>query len=329
MVGGLIGAVSIIYSTFPLLVVSAAIVGLSRASAEQSRFAAGEMFPENERARMIGRLIFAGTMGAVGGPLLIVPSGRLMESFGLHPDIGPWAASFLCCALAGLLTFFLLRPDPMVLARAISPANDQKRTELTARPPRPLRALLLLPKVQLAVLAVLVSQTVMVILMVMTPLHMEHNHHGREAISMVIAMHTLGMFGLSPLTGYLIDRFGRIPMLILGALTLASSALLSPVSTDQFVLAVALFLLGLGWNFGYVAGSALLADALQGEERARVQGVNDSVVFFGAGLASLAAGPLFASGGFRAVSLAGLALILPLIALIIWNSRPQVEPESV
>jgi MFS family permease len=187
----------------------------------------------------------------------------------------------------------------------------------------------MLPKVMLAIIAVLVCQTVMVVLMVMTPLHMDHHHHGRENIALVISMHTLGMYGVSAVTGYLVDRFGRVTMLIAGALVLIASALLAPLSTDQYILSVALFLLGLGWNFGYVAGSSLLADTLQGEERARVQGVNDSLVFLAAGFGSLGAGTLFAAGGYSAVSTAGLVLTLALIGLIVWLNRPQLEAEPV
>jgi len=325
--GGLIGIVAIVQGIFPLLLVSAALIGMGRASGEQARFAAGEMFPEGERARMIGRLVFAGTIGAVAGPALVAPSGRLMESLGLNADIGPWVGMLVFCGLALLVTFFLLRPDPMAVARTIANTAGEKRKHDSERPARPLAALLALPKVQLGIAAALISQTVMTVLMVMTPLYMDHHHHGKEDISLVISMHTLGMFGLSAVTGYLIDRFGRIPMLFVGALTLIAAALLAPVSTNQYILAVALFLLGLGWNFGYVAGASLLADALQGEERARVQGVNDSLVFLAAGFGSLASGPLFASGGYAAVSVAGLALTVGLIGLIFWLGRPRVEAE--
>jgi MFS family permease len=322
MAGGFIGVAAIVTGVFPLLLVSAALMGMARASVDQSRFAAGEMFPEAERARMIGRLVFAGTIGAVAGPAITVPSGQLMERLGLHPDIGPWAATGVLCGLAALLIFTFLRPDPSTIAQTIAaPEDAQAKIEPNA-PVRPLRLLLLVPKVQLALGALLVSQTVMVVLMVMTPLHMDHQHHGRDSISFVIAMHTLGMFGLSAVTGYLIDRFGRIPMLLAGAGTLIASALLAPLSTDVTILAIALFLLGLGWNFGYVAGSTLLADALQGKERTRVQGVSDALVFFMAGFGSLAAGPLFANGGFAAVSTAGLVLTVGLIAMIFWLGRP-------
>jgi MFS family permease len=329
-VGGILGVLAILQGSFPLLLVSSALQGVGRASGDQGRFVAGEIFPHAERARMIGRLVFAGTIGAVVGPVLVSPTGRLMESLGTDPDIGPWVALFVLGGLAALFIFFLLRPDPSVIAASIS--EEEARQEIhadgTPQEVRPLQTLLMLPKVQLAIVAVLISQTVMVVLMVMTPLHMDHHSYGRDTISMVIALHTLGMFGLSPLTGYLIDRFGSIPMLFAGALVLAASALIAPVAATEFVLAFALFLLGLGWNFGFVSGSSLLSDALQGDERSRVQGVNDSIVFFGAGLGSIGAGLLFASGGYQAVSVAGLVLIAVLVGMIWWTNRPELAPEA-
>ncbi len=339
--GGVVGVLAIFHGIFPLLLVSAALIGLGRASSEQSRYVAGEMFPEAERARMIGRLVFAGTIGAIVGPVLVSPSGRLMPSFDLHPDAGPWVAMILLCGLATMIIAFFLRPDPTVQARALVALTPDIHKATFTQPVRPLAKLLRLPKVQLAILAVLISQTVMVVLMTMTPLHMDHMAHemasmsgmadmetNRDAISLVIAMHTLGMFGLSPLTGYLIDRFGRIRMLLLGTLILSASALLAPLSSETIVLVVALFLLGLGWNFGYVSGASLLADALRGRELARVQGVNDALVFFAAGVGSLSAGPLFASGGYQAVSSLGLVLVLFLMAMVWWLTRPQPVIEA-
>src|SRR5690606_38416244 len=127
--------------------------------------------------RMIGRLVFAGTIGAVAGPAITVPSGQFMERLGLHPDIGPWAATGVLCGLAALLIFTFLRPDPSIIAQTVTnPRDIQNKMEPDA-PARPLRILLLVPKVQLALGALLISQTVMVVLLVMTPLHMDHQHH--------------------------------------------------------------------------------------------------------------------------------------------------------
>lgn len=327
-IGGLVGVIAITQGIFPLLLVSAALLGIGRASGEQSRFVAGEMFPQAERARMIGRIVFAGTIGAIGGPLLVAPASGLMGSLNLHPDIGPWAATFALCGLAALITLFLLRPDPSVIAKAIHKEENAIRENEPQLPARTLRELLNLPMVQLAILAMLISQTVMVVLMVMTPLHMDHLHHDRAAISGVISAHTLGMFGLSALTGYLIDRFGRIQMLVAGALTLMAAGLIAPLSDSEWILAFALFLLGLGWNFGYVAGSSLLADTLQGAERARVQGINDTLVFFVAGIGSLSSGPLFATGGYTAISFAGIVLTFVLMVWIYWLRRPQLRQKT-
>ncbi len=322
--GGLVGVVAVATVSFPLLLVSSVLLGVSRGSADQGRFAAGELFPEAERARMIGRLVFAGTIGAVVGPVLVTPSGSLLGSLGQNPDMGPWAVAFILNTLSALLIFFLLRPDPMIISKSIAAAHTiESEVKL---PARPLPVLLMLPKVQIAIIGALVFQTVMVILMVMTPLYMDHHQHGRDSISLVIAMHTLGMYGLSAVTGYLIDRFGRIRMLYVGAMVIILSAVLSPLSTNQYILASALFLLGLGWNFGYVASSSLLSDTLRGPERGRVQGINDSLVFLAAGFGSLASGPLFAWGGYAAVSYAGIALTVILFGVISWLGRPEIEP---
>lgn len=321
--GGLVGLVAVATVSFPLLLVSSVMLGVARGSAEQGRFAAGELFPESERARMIGRLVFAGTIGAIGGPLLVTPSGNVLASFGQDADMGPWAVAFVLNTLAALLIFFLLRPDPMVIGRSI--AAEQTNANTVKETARPLRMLLALPKVQLAIVAAIIFQSVMVILMVMTPLYMDHHNHGRDHISLVIAMHTLGMFGLSALTGYLIDRFGRIPMLYIGALVMILSAVLSPLSVDEYILSVTLFLLGLGWNFGYVASSSLLADTLRGVERVRVQGINESLVFLFAGFGSLAAGPLFETGGYQAINNAGIVLTVGFMAVVWWLARPRAE----
>ena len=321
--GGLVGMLAVAAGSFPLLVVSAALLGAARSSAEQGRFAAGELFPEAARARMIGRVVFAGTIGAVVGPALVTPSGSILAGFGQNADMGPWAVAFVFSTLSALLIFFLLRPDPMVIARSIAATETHEDTGQQVV--RPVGVLLRLPRVQLAILSAILFQSVMVILMLMTPLYMDHNNHGRESISLVIAMHTLGMYGLSALTGYLIDRFGRIAMLYVGAATVILSAILSPISVDQYILSVTLFLLGLGWNFGYVASSSLLADTLRGPERVRIQGINESLVFLFAGFGSLAAGPLFASGGYAAVSNAGIVLTVVYVGLIWLLSRQQVE----
>ena len=188
--------------------------------------------------------------------------------------------------------------------------------EASGKSKHTLRHLLRLPNVQLAILSMLISQTVMSTLMTITPWHMHLADHSNAQVSFVIAAHVLGMFGLSPLTGYLIDRYGRVIMMVAAAILLIASTIIAPLSTQMPYLVAGLFLLGLGWNFGYVAGSSMLADALSGAERTRVAGFNDMLVAFCAGLGTLSSGFLFGLGGFLFVSAGGGALALLLLALI-------------
>jgi MFS family permease len=155
-------------------------------------------------------------------------------------------------------------------------------------------------------------------LMVITSLYMTRVGHDSSVIWWVISAHTLGMFGLSGLTGWLIGRFGRLPMIAAGGLVLIAACLLAPISSEVPSLALALFLLGLGWNFAFVAGSTLLSDHLIPAERGRAQGAGEMSVAIGAGIGTLSSGYLFDFGGIDLVSLVGLALSIALLAATAW-----------
>ena len=320
-IGALLGVLAIVLGWFPLLLVSGGFLGMGRAGADQSRFAAGELFEEKDRARMIGRVVFAGTMGAIGGPLLVKPSVALATFIGLDPNVGPWLMGLGFYILASFITFSLLRPEPMTIARLVAGEEKKKKVDAVDIPARSILTLLKIPAVQLAVVSMLISQVVMTTLMVITPLHMSHHNHDSGGVSLVIMAHTLGMFGLSSLTGRLIDRYGRVAMLVTGAFTLVAATIISPLSTTLPVLMIGLFLLGLGWNFGYIAGSSLLADALKGEESSRMQGANDMLVAGAAAVGSFSSGFIFSSGGYVAVAGVGLILTV-LFGWIIWLLAP-------
>ena len=181
---------------------------------------------------------------------------------------------------------------------------------------------------RLAILSLVIGQLVMTLLMVITPLHMDHHHHGTHEISLVIMSHTLGMYGLASVTGWLVDMYGRIFMVVVGALILVVSAILTPVSVGVPMIAVALFLLGLGWNFCFIAGASLLTNSLGSEERGRAQGASEMLVALGAGAGSLGTGIMFTAGGIMGVSGFGLLLSLVLIGAVIYyrSSGSNVTP---
>ena len=344
-----IGAISVLHGIFPLLLVSSVGMGVARAGTKMSRFVVGELFPAHQRARMIGRIIFAGTIGAVFGPALVTPSGQLAKWLGLdiadslpllHTELlqpimpvmqssqgltaGPWVMAALMYGLSFVITFLFLRPEPSLIAERYA-EHSHKTSDKGGQT---LKQLLRLPNVQLAILSMLVSQTVMSTLMTITPWHMHQANHASEAVSLVIGAHTFGMFGLSAFTGYLIDRYGRVQMMVIAALTLIASVIIAPLSAQLPYLVVGLFLLGLGWNFGYIAGSSMLADALSGAERSRMQGFNDTLVAFSAGLGTLSSGFLFGFGGYLLVSAGGGLLALLLLALIRQLSTKQLRLQA-
>ncbi|MDA0712293.1 MAG: MFS transporter [bacterium] len=292
------------------------LMGMGRGVVEQSRFIAAEVYPREHQAKVIGWIVFAGTLGAIGGPLLVDPSGVLAASFGLHSHAGPYAFSAGLIAIALLLNITFLRPDPMMLSQELTGHRPLKED-----PGRALKLIFADRSVRLGVSAMVIGQLVMTLIMVITPLHMNHHAHSAKSISWVIMAHTLGMFGLSGLTGRLIVRFGRVPLVIAGAVVLAISAVLTPISPHVLPLAFTLFLLGLGWNFCFIAGSSLLSEALEPNERGRTQGATEAGVALAASVGSLSTGPVFASAGIVAVCALGLAFSLALFAGTSWWKR--------
>ena len=318
--GSLVAAWSVINGSFAGFLAGAALLGGSRASAEQSRYVAAEVYPSISRSKVIGWIVFAGTIGAIAGPLLVEPATALAQNAGIVDFAGPFLAAGLMLLIAAIVTFFLLRPDPQRIGRQIA-ASEREMVDgepVAEAPARPLRQIFAGTLPLLAVAAMMIGQLVMTMLMVITPLHMNHNEHGTGAISLVIMAHTLGMFGLSGLTGWLVGRLGRLPMIAAGAVVLVVSSLLAPVSAEVPMLAISLFLLGLGWNFAFVAGSSLLSDQLLPAERGRAQGAGEMAVAIGAGLGSLGSGIIFAGGGIETVSLVGLGFSLALLGMTAW-----------
>jgi MFS family permease len=192
----------------------------------------------------------------------------------------------------------------------------------------PLGALLRHPGVSLALTSMVSGQFVMVLLMTMTPLHIRHEGHGLGAIGLVISAHTLGMYALSPVTGRLGDRFGRVPLLLAGLVTLVISGIVGMLAGGSYAwLLTALLLLGIGWNLGFVGGSALLTDSVTPAERVRVQGFGDALIWGGGALASIGSGWMLEHAGFAVLSAVGAVLALaPLPALLRYRAlaRPAV-----
>ncbi len=323
--GGAIGVGSLWTASLGALFAAMFVMGFGRSVSQLSRFAAGDMWPAQKRASAIGFVVWAATIGSVAGPLMIVPASRAGAALLGAELAGPFAFAGAGFALAALWYFATLRPEPLTLAAApeASTAGEPGR--------RPLRELLRHPTVQLSLQVLMVSQFVMILVMTMTPVHIRDHHPGLSLVGGVMMAHTLGMFAIAPVTGYLVDRLGARRMIVAGSLLLALSALAAAAAgqAQAVLLTVSLLLLGVGWNFSFVAGSAALQEGLALADRLRLQGLADSVTWASGGFAAVASGFVMSAWSFGGLSLlaAGIALV-PLYALGREIHRATVAPRS-
>ena len=342
ILGMLVSASAISAGSLMVFLSGAILLGVGRSALEQTRFAAAEIFPLAQQAKVIGLIVFAGTIGAVGGPLLVKPAVGLAKEQGFHEHVGPFWFGAALMGLALVLLLVALRPDPKELAArqarigdSAKPANGSGEGSLASKSEgdaerrglKQVLQLLKMPDVQLAIAAMAIGQLVMTLLMVVTPLHMNRAAYDAGAISYVLMAHTLGMFGLSGLSGWLASRVGRVPMIFAGALVQVLAAIMMPLSTELPVLFVSLFLLGLGWNFSYIAGSSLLSGALEGSrQRGRVQGISEALVAIASAVGSLGTGGVYSISGVVAVAVSGVAFSAALGALALWLGRAHLFP---
>ena len=316
--GAIIATIAVVSRSLPLLLLGTILIGFGNSSNQLSRYVAADLFPLARRASAIGFVVWAATFGAVVGPNLISWAGELGEEVGLPALAGAYLLPVVFVGAAALLSFSMLRPDPYALA-------DRTGSDDVEGDPGqiPLMRILRRPGVPTAVVALVAGQTVMVLIMTMTPLHMTDHGHGLAAVGLVISGHTFGMFALSPISGRLTDRFGSSAVVMSGLIVVAFSAVLSAVAPPDGgpILFVALFLLGYGWNLGFVAGSAMLTHGLALAERTRLQGLTDALIWSSAAAASLGSGVVVALAGFTALGILGASLVVIPVWLVVTRRR--------
>lgn len=320
---GALGAVFGVFSqSFWFLLASLFVAASAQAAFNLGRFTAAEVSQPEKRGRAVALIVLGGTVGSVVGPQLITLSSQLAKNAGLSEWVGPYSVTAILFALTAVFLFINLRPEPKRLAETVAKSQSVPNTE-----PRSLAVLFRQPQVLAAIGAMVISHGVMVMLMQITSLHMRTDHHPMGHISIVFSSHTFGMFAFSIFSGQLIDRWGKRPMLILGSVILLAACLSAPLSSNVFPIAVALFLLGLGWNFCFVSGSAMLSSALTLQEKSKTQGLNDLLIGLTAATGSYVGGPLFASYGYTVIGLIGAGFSVVLMMLVVWYSttvRSQV-----
>ena len=323
--GAGVAVVAVLASSLLLLIAGSALIGFGNAAAQLSRYAAADLYPAARRAGALGIVVWGSTIGAVVGPNLINPVGTFAEARGFSLLAGGFAmcALFVCAAL--LVSAFgprAPREDEPDLGRQAAGAGTSALGLLSD--------LLRGVRGRTAVLAMGSGQLVMTLIMTMTPLHLHEAGHGLGTVGFVISAHTLGMFALSPVSGRLVDRFGPTLVIVGGFIALALAGVLAALAPAESgtALAVPLFLLGLGWNLTFVAGSSLLASDASLSDRARLQGVTDSLVWTIAAVASIVSGYVVEFAGYVSLSLLGAGAAVLLATVIAVDRRATGPAEA-
>jgi len=330
ILGALVSGWAVVAQSLPVLLVGVLLAGLARGVIDMGRYAAAEASPPDRRARAISLVVLGGTVGSIVGPSLIDLTTSAAHRVGLPGLSGPWFAAGLLLALALMVVNFFLRPDPQVIGRqlaALGPAQLIHDEDLHGEKKRALHEILRSSSARVAIGAMVFSRFAMVSVMTVTAVHMHGHQHEIGSISWVITAHTLGMFGLSFVTGWLTDRLGRATMIVAGGLVLALACLIAPLSTGVAWLALALFLLGLGWNFCFVAGSTLLDDIVRPSEKGRVQGITETMINVASGVGSMGSGLVFAALGFAAMSWGNiLVAMIPVVLVALAKAADHRTP---
>ena len=298
----------------PVVLLGLVAVGAASGVSLLARTAAGDMYPPERRARGIGLVLFGAVFGAILGPAVFSPliSGHDLDGDSLAVL---WLAggAFLVVGLALVLA---VRPDPQRIGMLLG--HDEQRTD--DHPHAPLRELLARPGVIPAMVAAQASFAVMVAVMTLTGVVVvDHHGHAADQVFPIIGAHVLGMYALVIVVGDLIDRIGRRPALAGGLFVMAASVASLLWIESVPATAVALFGLGLGWNFSFVAATAQMADSTLPWERGRLLGFNDLLAGMTGAMLALAGGVALDVVGVAALA-GGAAVLVTLPALWILRS---------
>lgn len=305
-----------------IFIIGMLMFGSGQAGALQSRYTAADLAPVERKATAISSVVWVGTLGAVFGPLLTPWEKDLAEMVGLSSLVGPFVAASVFFAVAALVAWTRLRPDPLVISGGIHalgtsiPLRRQIRESITAIRESNLA--------RVGVVAMVISQATMVAVMTMTPPHMKDHGHA-DLSAPVVALHIVGMYGFSPWIGRFTDRVGRLRAIEIGAVVLGAGIVSTVISGYvPALMFVGLLLLGVGWSIGLIAGTTLVSESVRAEAKVEVQGTADLAMSFFGGAAAFASGFVKQTFGFHLLADSS-AILAGMLLVIVWTTRTRVR----
>ena len=342
--GALVVLLAVAVQILPLFMLGMMLCGSATAAGLQARYAAVDAAGPASTGRAMSLVVWATTLGSVLGPNFTGPGAHLGEALGMHPLAGPYLISMAAFALAAVVASTLtggIGADTARAGRATASTADDAVTGPTIDLPAPLglaaalRFVAARPVPLFAFVTIVTGQMMMTNVMVMTPVHMHHQQFDLGAIGIVVSIHIAGMYALSPIFGWMSDRWGPGTVIASGVvvfiatITLGVVDALAPVSSMP-LLTTALLLLGVGWSMFLIGGSALLTASVPTHARVTLQGASDSAMNLGGALMAAMAGTVLAMGGFLWINLMATAVLLVTLAfsvravpLMKWPGRPN------
>lgn len=318
--GALLAILGVKFVSIPLVLFACALIGVANGTILLSRFAAAETAPVQKRGKSVSIVMTGAMVGAISAPFVTNLSNKIGDMVGLESAIGPFILVAILYLVAGFITTLTLKIEPSEISKLAEwktpDAQGNVSIENTGNSKN---------RIIYSIGSLLFIQMAMVFLMAVTPAHMHHNHYGMGAISAVITVHFIGMYGLSFFSGYLADRFGRSVVITTGSFLLIISCLIGLMFSSLAWLTISLFLLGLGWNFGFLSGTVMVADSLRENNMGRLQGTTDSIVSFASAAASLGSGFALSVIGFSAMTIIGISFALIPIALLLFLRHQERE----
>ena len=329
--GAVIGMLGVMMGSFAVMLVGMAFFGIGNTSNLLARYAAADITAPAGRGKAMGIIVWGSAAGSMIGPMLMDPALRVGAALGIASTASAFLVSVAGYSVAALLNAALLRPDPLAIARELEGQPSAAR-EAASRPVDRVRTfgeLLGDLRVQIALTTLMVSQFVMIATTSTSPVYLHDQGHRVGVIGIAVALHLAGMYVSSPLSGWLSDRFGRLPMIGLGALVLIAAVMLAGLApgTNGPLVILGLFVNGIGWNLAFVAGSALLTDALAPAERASIQGLADLFMGLMGALGSAVGGMILGLWGFAILNAVGAILTFGPLAVTLLR-RPALATAS-
>ncbi len=302
LVGGVAVAVAALTADLVPLLIGSLLIGAGQAAVLLARYAAADHVPPALRARAMGRLLTATTVGAVLGPNLLGPSSAIGTIANLPALVGPYLVAIVCFAIATLTLWRApARETPKMPASKGSASWSRQN----------LAGLFTLSAANLVMIAV----------MTMAPLHMEHLGSGLTVIGVVVSVHIAGMFLPSSASAWLTARIGGIRASVIASLLLAIACIWAASTHDVLGMAGAMLLLGAGWNLALLSGSALIIQVLPEHVRPRREGLGDASMGLAAAAGGIASGALMQATSYATLAASAAAVTIVTCAILIITTR--------